>query len=304
MLSKPTFGSLSVSSRLFLGCLLFAAAALTISLDGVVGCVQAQQLTSGSSSRKFRSKAVESVPFDMLTSQTQAKLKPVLNKPSLYRRLPVTAINCDPDYFRFLVRQPEVIVEIWKLMGVTKMETKRTGPYEIHTNDGAGTISDLELVYGDSDKHIFYGTGTYEGPLLRKKLSGRCVLVLQTTHETDESGKPRAVNQLDVFLRVDNVAAGMIARSLQPLVGPTADHNFTESLGFLQRLNETTVRNGAGVQMMGERLTLEPDVLTAFQKIAAVTYNRAIARESQVQNVRISDQQSPNQREHGSRRSR
>lgn len=277
---------------------------MAMSSNGYISELHGQQLTSGSSGRQFRTKALESVPFEMLTPQTQAKLKPVLNKPSLYRRLPVTAIQCDSDYFRFLVRHPEVIVEIWKLMGVTKMETQRTGPYEIHTNDGAGTISDLELVYGDSEKHIFYGTGTYEGPLLRKKLSGRCVLILQTTHETDESGQPRAVNQLDVFLRVDNVAAGMIARSLQPLVGPTADHNFTESLGFLQRLNETTVRNGPGVQMMGERLDLEPDVLTGFQQMAARTYNRGTARESRPKSVRISDQQTRNQFEHGRQRTR
>jgi len=234
----------------------------------------AQQLTSGSSGRQFKQEGIEAVPFQQLNQETAAKLKPVLEKPSIYRRLPKMSIECDQDYFRFLVRHPEIVVEIWKLMGVTKMDTTRVGPYQLQSDDGAGTLSDLELVYGDGEKHIFYGTGTYEGPLLRRKLSGKCVLVMQTQHTVDEKGKPKAINQLDVFLKVDNVAAGVIARSLQPLVGPTADHNFVESLKFIQRLHDTTVRNGQGVQLMGERLDVQPQVLAGFQQVAGLAFER------------------------------
>jgi hypothetical protein len=250
--------------------------------------LQAQQLTSGSSGRQFRQQALESVPFQMLTQQTREKIQPTLEKPSIYRRLPKMAIECDPDYFRFLVRHPEVIVEIWKLMGVTKMTTTRTGPYQLASDDGAGTVSDLELVYGDGEKHIFFGTGSYEGPLIRRKMTGRCVLVLQTQHVSDEYGKPKAVSQLDVFLRVDNVAAGMIARTLQPLVGPTADHNFMESMKFVQKLYGTTLRNGQGVQLMGERLDIQPDVLRRFQQAAGIAYERGVALQSYKASPRVS----------------
>ena len=241
------------------------------------GVVHAQQLTSGSSGKQFRQEGIAAVPFQLLNKETAAKLKPVLDKPSLYRRLPKMAIECDQDYFRFLIRYPEVIVEIWKLMGVTKMDSSRVGPYRLASDDGAGTLSDLELVYGDGKKHIYYGNGTYEGPLLRRKLSGKCVIILQTEHGLDEKGKPQAVNQLDVYLRIDNAAAGAIARTLQPLVGPTADHNFVESLKFIERLHGTTVRNGPGVQSMGERLDLLPEVLQGFQQVAGLAYERGNA---------------------------
>jgi hypothetical protein len=247
-----------------------------------VACVDesgAQTLTSGSSGRKFRQQAQQSVPYEVLNEETVSILKPVLDKPSLYRRLPVEAIQADPDYYRFLVRYPEVIVSIWKLMGVTKMDSERTGPFEVKTDDGAGTLSRLELVYGDQNKHIFYGEGSYEGPLLRRKLTGRCVLILNTVHEQDENGQPRAVSQLDVFLKVDNTTAGMIARTLQPIVGPTADHNFTESLKFVQRLNATTVKNGPGVQGMAEQLDISQEVRTLFQQSAGLTYQRALANQ-------------------------
>lgn len=236
--------------------------------------ISAQTITQGSSSRKFRQQAQELVPYEMLNEQTRSNLKPVLEKPSLYRRLPVTGIQADPDYYRFLVRHPEVVVNIWKLMGVTQMEAKRSGPFEIQSDDGAGTLSQLELVYGDQNTHIFFGTGSYEGSLLRRKLTGSCVLILKTNYDQDEQGQPRAVSQLDVFLKVDNTTASMIARTLQPIVGPTADHNFTESLKFIQRLNETTVRNGPGVQGMAEQLEISQDVRERFQQAAGSVHLR------------------------------
>ena len=247
-------------------------------LFSATSAIEAQELQAGSSDKQFKQKGIQSIPFEQLNNETRAKIQPVLEKPSLYRHLPTIAIECDPDYFRYLVRYPEIIVEIWKLMGVTKMDSQRTGPWVVQTNDGAGTISELELVYGNANQHIFYGTGTYEGQLLRKKLGGRCVLVLDTQHGTDEFGNPTAVSQLDVYLKVDNVAAGVIARTLQPIVGPTADHNFKESLRFIQRLNETTVKNGSGVQLMADRLTLDPQVLRGFQDVAGQTYRRGLNR--------------------------
>ena len=125
-----------------------------------------EPLTSGSSSKHLRKQTINSLPYHQLNQQTKEKISDILQKPSIYRQLPVTSINADPDYFRFLVRYPEVIVNIWQLMGITKMSTERTGLYSLATNDGAGTICSLELVYGTDNLHIFYGTGTYEGPFI------------------------------------------------------------------------------------------------------------------------------------------
>lgn len=234
------------------------------------------QLTSGSSSKKLRQQTLQSIPFNRLNVQTREKITDILEKPSMYRRLPVTAINADPDHFRFLIRYPEVIVNIWQLMGVTKMETERTGPYTIKTNDGAGTVSSLELVYGTDDFHIFYGTGSYEGPVLKRKLTGECVLVVQSTNQKGRDSKLVQTSQLDVFLKVNNATAGLIARTIQPLVGSTADHNFVESLKFVQRLNDTTEKNGPGVQQMSKKLNLDPQVRKKYIDVVDLVFQRAI----------------------------
>ena len=236
---------------------------------------QAEQLTSGTSSQKARQSVLSSIPYQQLNEEARLKINPVLSKPSIYRRLPVTSIEVDPDYFVFLVRYPEVVVNIWKIMGVTKMVTTRRGPFEIVTDDGAGTVSNVELIYGTNNMHIFYAEGTYEGPVLKRKLKGKCVLVLRSDYGQNGPHQT-ATSQLDVFLKVDNATAGLIAKTVNPIVGKTADHNFVESLNFIQRLNETTEKNGPGVQHMANRLAdISRDVRRDFVHVAGRVYEKS-----------------------------
>ncbi|MDA8563597.1 hypothetical protein N9L06_04000 [Mariniblastus sp.] len=250
------------------------ALCLLISLVGTPCSALAQQATSGTSSRAAKQRAIDSLPYQHLTERAKQNLNQVLKSPSFYRRLPATSIEADPEYLQFLIRHPEVIVNIWQLMGVTKMSCERTGPFSLKTNDGAGTISDLELMYGSQDLHIFYGRGTYEGAVIRRPISGNCVLIVRTSYQPGPSGTPIATNELDVFLKVDSATANLVAKTLQPLIGPTADHNFVESLKFVQRLNDTTERNGPGVQKMAERFQVTPKVRADFIRVAGNVYDR------------------------------
>lgn len=243
--------------------------------------VEAEQLTSGTNSRRARQEAIEAVPFSQINQAARDKLTEVLEKPSIYRRLPVTQIECDPDYFVFLVRQPEVVVNIWQLMGITKMTVNRTGPFRMATDDGAGATSEVELIYGTSNLHIYYGEGAYVGPILNRKLTGRCVLILRSEYLPGEDNQSLSRCSMDVFLKVDNATASLVARTLNPIVGSTADHNFVESLHFLERLNDTTRKNGRGVQQMAGRLVnLTPEVRNSFVQMAGVVASRAAAMDA------------------------
>lgn len=255
------------------------AAAIAVALTLAVGSTAEAQnrAKSGSSNRTFRAEAVRSIPFSQMNKAAGQRIQRVVRNPSFYRRLPVESINVDKDHFRFLVRKPEVIVSIWQLMGVTQMTAERTAPYSVKTNDGAGTISDLELVYGNDDMHIFYGTGSYTGSLIKQKLTGRCVIVLQTREQNSSAGTS-LTNQLDIFLKVDNAAAALVTRTIQPLVGTTADHNFVESLKFVQRLNDSTKSNGPGVKEMGKRLRIEDSVRKEYFAVIDSVFEKEFQR--------------------------
>ena len=258
-------------------CLLLAIVVALSSFTNTAGAVD--QLTSGTNSRKIRQQAVQAIPFQQLTPEMRAKITPIIEKPSIYRRLPVTAIDIDPDYYLYLVRYPEVVVNIWQLMGITQMTLDRTAPFMMKSNDGAGAVADVELIYGTNNLNIYHAKGTYSGPLLKRKLHGSCVIILRTNYRTGPSGAPQVVSSLDVFLKVENATANLIAKTVNPIVGSSADHNFVESMNFVQRLHETTEKNGYGVQRMADRLVnLTPEVRAGFVKAAGVAYQRSNQR--------------------------
>ena len=239
----------------------------------------AQDTMEGTSSSHAKREALSSIPYDHINRQAQMRISNVVNHTTIYRRLPVTTIQNDPDLHLFAIRYPEVIVNIWQLMGITEMTLDRSGRYLLKSNDAAGTISDVELLYGTPHVHVYYCEGTYDGPMLMGKVKGRCVAILRTKYSVDRHGNPQATNQLDVFLRIDHLAANIAARTVFPLIGSTADHNFVESMRFVEKLYETNKKNGPGVQhMIGRLSNIHPQVRSRFAEIAEKAYIKGFER--------------------------
>ncbi|MDP1560470.1 MAG: hypothetical protein Q8M16_03645 [Pirellulaceae bacterium] len=238
-------------------------------------------LAPASTNRQTQQEALALIPWNDLNADGRKKIKDIVDNPSIYRRLPVSRIHCDPQFYQFSIRNPDTIVGLWQAFGVTSMGLQRTGPYVFTGDDGAGTDCTAELVYGDQEKHIFVGSGTYEGPVFRRKVTGRCVAILKT--DTAAGDQQYALtNQLDIFLRVDNLAADMIARTLQPMVGRTADHNFTESLLFLQAFSETAANDPQRVSHLVQQLKqIEPDTKSQFKQVVATVPERQRQYQSQ-----------------------
>jgi hypothetical protein len=165
-------------------------------------------------------------------------------------------------------------------MEVTKVQVTRTGPTTFNATDGSGTVATVELVYGTPNMHVFYGSGYYDGPLLHNRLTGSCVLVLRSTYGAD-SGRYQVTNTLDVFAKMDNSGVDLLAKTLYPLVGRSADFNFVETSKFVGQLSQAAEANGAGVQRLPAKLTgIEPEVRQAFSQHAEVVYQRALLRQA------------------------
>jgi hypothetical protein len=232
-----------------------------------------------STSRDSYKDAVDGLPLDELRDDMRDKLMKVIEKPSIYRRLPVEVIDCDPDLYLFLIRYPEVVVNMWQLMGITKVRLKRTAQYTLDATDGAGTVSDVELVYGTRDKHIIYGTGYYEGPLLRKRVNGQCVLFLRSGYKINSSGRTLVSSKLDVFVSLENVGADFLAKTLHPLVGKTADHNFSETTRFIAQVSQQAEVNHPGMQRLAKRLdNIADETREQFSAVTTTVNERAALR--------------------------
>jgi hypothetical protein len=231
-------------------------------------------------SPQARDEAIQSLPLAELTAETRRKLMMVCERPTIYRRLPQKSIACDPLLHMFLIRNPEVVVNIWQLMGVANMTAERQGPFNWKGSDGAGTTCDVELVYGTDNVHVIYSDGVYEGSLLKHKVTGRCVMLIRSGYVQSPDRRSYVANRLDLFLQIDNLAADVVARTLSPWVGKVADSNFHESCLFASKLSQTAEQNGPGVQRLADKLTkVGPPIRDEFSKIAAAVQQRAAARE-------------------------
>lgn len=249
-----------------------------------------QQTTTGKTNSRVQADALSKIPFAQLHRDVHPKLQAVLKEPSMFRRLPTQVLECDADMYVFLVRHPEVVVNMWQLMGVTALSVRRTGDYNFDCNDGAGTLGTVELVYGTRNQHIFYSTGVYEGPLLKRKLRGNCVLVLNTSH-SERDGRQYVTSSLDVFVRMENVGIDLVTRTLHPLMGKTADINFRETNRFIGEVSRAAETKYAGIQNLMPKLTnVEPEVLQKFSSTAAAVNQKARNRPQALpaQGVRVS----------------
>lgn len=258
---------------------------LTASLLGTAGMLlrpfpaQAVGPNQADGSEQARFAAEQAIPFDKLRPETKAKLLSVVDRPSLYRRLPIQVVDCDHEMHIFLVRHPEVVVNIWQLMGITNIKATRTGDFTLEGTDGAGTTSKIDLVYGTPDMHLFYCEGSYEGPLFKRQLTGRSVLLLRSAFSFDRTKRPLVTDQLDVFLTIDNAGAELIAKTLHTTVGKTVDMNFIETTKFLTRISEAAERNGPGMQNMAAKLSdCAPPVRQGFADVSQGVSTRAAER--------------------------
>lgn len=229
----------------------------------------------GVSSREARSLAVHGIPYDRMNPSFSREVRDVLESPSYFRRMPSQEIECDPRMFTFLVRRPEVMVNIWEVMGITKVKARRTSPFSFMADDGVGTACKCELIYSDDKLHIYFGSGVYEGSMSPRKVSGRCVCLLRIDNLAPVGDSSNISGTMDVFLKVDNFGADLLTRTIGPFVGKTADYNFVETAKFISQISHICQTNPAAAQALVERLDRVDDATRReFAEIVADVASR------------------------------
>ncbi len=216
--------------------------------------LQAAEPAKATNSKAAHDEAIRGIPFDKIEPTTRAKVQAVINDATIYRRMPVQTVDCDPELFLYLIQHPEVVVNMWENMGVSKMTMTPKAPGVYHCADGEGTQGELTYVYKNHDTQVIFSDGTYEGPLFGRKLRGQCVLVLKTAYVRETNGRFYITNRLDAFLHLDNIGLDLVAKTVQPMIGKVADYNFTETCGFVSSLSHTAETNPRGVEKLAHAL--------------------------------------------------
>jgi hypothetical protein len=251
----------------------------------------AEDASKGSTSSAARADAAKCIPFDQLDAKTRAKVSDVVKKAGIFRRMPVTVVDCNPDLYLFLVRNPEVVVNIWQVMNVTTVSTQRVKPGVYRATDGAGTACNIEFVHSSPDTHVILADGAYSGPLFMRPVKARCVLLLKSGYVKETDGRTYVTSRMDTFIDLDSVGVELFARTVQPLVGKAADHNFTETSAFFGTLSRAAERNPPGIERLSGKLAkIDAGVRDEFlQHARAVAAAQTAKPDGQGEAVVVSD---------------
>lgn len=240
-----------------------------------------EERSKGTSSRQARVDAIASLPLDRLTDEDRERVRSVVSNVSIYRRLPTRVIRCDPELYQFTLENPEIMVNIWQLLGLEDVTLQRTGDRTYHVEDGAGTLGKVDFLYRNHDTQVVLGQGEYDGPMFIKPVQGECVILMKSGYVRETDGHYYITARLDVFVRLDRGStADILAKTFRPLVGMVADHNFTQTMAFIQSLSDAAEKNPRGMLRLAEKLSVPESTREEFIAMTGRVAERAENRRS------------------------
>jgi hypothetical protein len=259
-------GSIAVARRRIAPCaiarlrILLPAVTLVILLStGSTGWAVAASPADATSSSEARDDATRRIPWSRLPEAQRRDVEFVVKNPSIYRRLPTRVVDCDPDLFTFLLRRPDVIVNVWQLMGISQVSLERVSDQAFRGSDGAGTTGSVRYVYADwgpeaRNLAVVYADGAYDGKPFLTSLRAQSVMLLQSGAVQETDGRRYVTVRVDSFIHIDKLGLELVAKTVQPWLTKTADDNFVETVDFLSTFSRTAERNPQGMRRLAARL--------------------------------------------------
>jgi hypothetical protein len=213
----------------------------------------------GSSSHAARRAALEAMPLERIGAAHRRQVEQCLRDTTLYRHLPTKTFCCDADLLAFSLHKPEAIVDIWRILGISRLTLDPAGPEQWRLSDGYGTVGGLRLVYrehhGQAGLLVFHGRGAYTGPLAPRMLSGSCVLLVRyAAAGMAAGGREQQTIEVDAFVDMDGTGLEIVTRTLQPLIVRSAAANLHEICLFMSSLSQAAETNPEGVVRLVSRL--------------------------------------------------
>lgn len=234
---------------------LWASACLGFELRSPAGrpAPDSRRETSLSQAEQQR-QAVNRIPLKTLDPHWRTRVLDVVSRTAMFRGMSSQIIECEPEFYRFLVEHPEVVVGMWQTLGVTKLKLEVVEKGRYRFDDGAGTLANVQYLYSSPTVHVVYGEGSYTGPLMLRPVEGRAVVVLTSNYLREAGGNPYVSARLDLFVQVDRAGVELLAKALHPLLGSMAETNYEQTIAFLGSVYRTAVVRPESLRRMASQL--------------------------------------------------
>lgn len=213
---------------------------------------------AGFAGRDACRRSLETLPADRMAAEDRRLIEHFGRSTTLHRRLPVETIQCDTALLEFVLSKPETLVDVWRVLGISRVSLDPAGPGRWRLADGYGTVGVVRLLHHERSPTggllVFHGRGGYTGSLSPKPLTGSCLLVVR--HEAVADRDRRAAQRVEVeaFLEVDGLGLEIVTRTLQPLIVRSAAANVHEICLFVTQFSTAACRNPAGMARLAEQL--------------------------------------------------
>jgi hypothetical protein len=211
------------------------------------------------SSRAARNEAMRAIPWQQVAPQFRRAAQNVVGDASLYRRLPTRVIDCDPDVFTFLLQHPEVVIDVWRVMGISQVALDKLPNGAYRGSDSAGTVGTVRFVHttwgqGADNTVVIYADGSYDGKPFLKPLKAQSVILLRSGSVQETNGRHYITVRIDSFMKIEQMGVELVAKTVQPWISQTADRNFIETLTFVSNFSRTAEKNPQGMKRLATRL--------------------------------------------------
>ena len=269
-------GARRTSRRRFLGALAVALATSTSQWSQAATPTASAPPPHGTT-RELHEDALRKLPLNKLTPQGRGLTQKIINDTTIFRRLPQQTIECRPELFHFMVENPELVINMWEVMGVTNVSIKKIGAHSYRIDDGQGTSGDIHFLYKSPTHYVLYCDGTYTGTLMPRPLRGRCIISMTAAQLRNADETDYIQCRLDSFVQLDNLGVEVFARTFQTMIGGIADHNFRETTGFVSSVSVAAESAPENLhRIAGKCRRVAPDVKQKFLAISDRIYAQAM----------------------------
>lgn len=226
---------------------------------GAKSSENASGASDATSNRSARDEAIRMLPWKQMSPASRRTAQSVINNASIYRRLPTRIIDCDPDLFTFLLQHPEVVIDVWKVMGVSQVALNKAPDGVYYGTDGAGTTGTVRYLFSNwganaQNMAVVYADGGYIGAPFVTPLKAQSIMLVRSSAVQETNGRRYITVRIDSFVRVEQLGIEIIAKTVQPWINKTADQNLIETLTFISNFSRTAEKNPQGMQRLATRL--------------------------------------------------
>jgi hypothetical protein len=211
-------------------------------------------VAQGNSTKAIRKQAVGELPLNRMHPEAQRKSQSLVKNVGMFRRLPTISFECDPEIYRYFIKNPDVAVSTWRAMEISQFQLHESGGNQYRADAGDGSVGNVELLLQTPTETMIYCDGAFKSPLLPKPIVARSLMRLQTTFVKENDGKIIGTHTGDVFVEFPSHTVEAVAKVIAPVSHSIADRNFKQMTLFVHLMSQAMARRPDWIEVVGNKL--------------------------------------------------